>query len=219
MNRVLLILALLFFLFATLACPFFAMSAQAEMAVDAQPVAIKTLPNDAGKLYLTLFGADGDRQFGHIAYDLDHYPALRQFKGKTHYHAIATSAREYRQYAKSISALPCIRLQRADGQIMYEACGDSLPKSAPALLHALETPCCVVVFPRLKNLRDKRCQQEEKHEATEEEKTSDESDEPEHVAEAPAHPLAVIAIVFVVALVFFTVVGLIVWFVRYVTAK
>lgn len=97
--------------------------------------------DDSKASYLTVFGQTGDAEYRSILDSFQRHPQLIDFKRTVHFHAIATDDPAYGMYARSVKQLPCIRLQRADGEVLYEACGRTLPKSATQLAEHLLDPC------------------------------------------------------------------------------
>ena len=98
---------------------------------------IVNLPKDQVKWYISVVGSYRDRRYYNIkkwfsAGDL--YGLRRQ----VHYNTVDSRTTKFKtRYASSIKELPTIRLQNAEGGIVYEAHGDSIPMSAEGLYAAI----------------------------------------------------------------------------------
>lgn len=105
---------------------------------------VVTLPQDRHKPYLTLFGDRNDPRFQEIVqwFDeslQDRNQTLTGIKAQTHYNVIYSDTPLYRErYAKTISMLPCVRLQAVDEvKPIAEYSGLSIPMTADALARGL----------------------------------------------------------------------------------
>lgn len=96
------------------------------------------LPQDQGKWYLTLMGDKSDEQFATVSDWFNQNPQLRKLKSQTHFNMLpADSAMFQDRYRENTATLPCIRLQTAEGVVVFQASGDNLPLTAEALTKGL----------------------------------------------------------------------------------
>lgn len=98
---------------------------------------IVELPQDAGKWYLSIVGDAKDPQYHQLVHWFDTNSDLRQLRQQTHYHAVTTDSPLYELYRPHTRSLPCVRLQRADGSLVYQQTGQSIPQSAKALTDSI----------------------------------------------------------------------------------
>ena len=109
-------------------------------------------------LLIVLAGCDGielrlddepidNRQAAPIEYPTVNLPvALRQANWRGNQgegscvHALMISLFRWQgRYAKGTPKVPCVRIQSADGKVMYQVCGQNIPMSADALDRAIRT--------------------------------------------------------------------------------
>lgn len=110
---------------------------------DAQALVLN-LPQDAAKSYLTVIGNPDDKRFQTVAGWFDGNEQLRVLKGASHFNAIPTTSAMYRErYSQSVRGTPCIRIQDAAGQVLYEVCGRNIPMSPEALTRAINASGCL----------------------------------------------------------------------------
>jgi len=96
------------------------------------------LPQDSGKWHLSVIGTKGDPQSEAILTWIKDNDNLKGLRAQVHYHVISSGTVIYKErYAPNISGLPAVRLQKHNGEVVYEACGDNLPLSAEGLFGAL----------------------------------------------------------------------------------
>lgn len=100
-----------------------------------------TLPNDSGKLYLTVVGSDSDAKYREIKQALASDPTLAPFNDAYHTKAMGTSSTMYQaRYAQDYKAYPTVRVQRADGTPVYERVGKDIP-ATNQLVQELNSQC------------------------------------------------------------------------------
>ncbi len=95
-----------------------------------------TLPQDQEAWYLSVVG-DGDR-YANLIDLFENDKQLRSLRDQVKFCPVETDSNLYRErYATNVSGLPTVRLQEANGTVVYEASGDNLPFTAGALYNAL----------------------------------------------------------------------------------
>ena len=100
------------------------------------------LPQDQNKLYLTVFGAEGEYRYEQLKSWIANDPQLSALKAQTVYNQYRTDSVMFRErYAQGISQVPCVRLQTAQGTMVYEALGTTVPMSAEALYNGIAEGC------------------------------------------------------------------------------
>jgi hypothetical protein len=126
------------------ACPCWAndqadeLKADAEFGVKYAKQRVFNLPADESKWYVSVIGSPTDAKYRMLNRWFDSHPSLKHLKAQTHFHQIATTSTMYRsRYAKGTPKVPCVRIQSADGKVMYQVCGQNIPMSADALDRAI----------------------------------------------------------------------------------
>lgn len=103
---------------------------------------ITKLPQDQHKFYLTIMGSKKDKKYQEVLSWFETEPQLKNMKRQTHFNPIDTSMQIYAErYEKTVPALPCIRVQQADGKTLFQASGENVPMSAEALAKGMSTEC------------------------------------------------------------------------------
>ncbi len=128
------------------ACPCLAGNRPSDMKVDAAygvkyaEERVIDLPADQGKWHISVVGNPRNAKYQVVKGWFDSHPNLQHLKVQTHFHPIATTTTMYRnRYARNTPKLPCVRIQSADGTVMYQVCGQDIPMSADALDQAIRT--------------------------------------------------------------------------------
>lgn len=92
------------------------------------------LPQDQGQWYVTVFGSEADARYREIVRWFDSHPVLRRLREQTKWHAVAIQSKVFRErYQDSVPVLPSVRVQSADGRIVYQLSGDQIPATADEL--------------------------------------------------------------------------------------
>ena len=100
------------------------------------------LPQNQGKSYLTVFGIEGEARYEAVKSWITSDPQLTAMKNQTTYNTYRTDSIMYRsRYAQGIESTPCVRLQKADGTVIYEASGFGIPMSAQGLYNGMAEGC------------------------------------------------------------------------------
>jgi hypothetical protein len=100
------------------------------------------LPQDGNKLYVTVIGDSADSKTQKVVGWFSTNPELRNIRAKTHFNVIPTKTELFRdRYAATVAETPCIRVQDADGVVLYQCSGDKVPYSAEATAKAINTQC------------------------------------------------------------------------------
>ena len=101
---------------------------------------ITKLPQDQHKFYFTVMGNKNDEKYQKILGWLESDPQLKNYKAQCHFNQITTDMKIYgERYKATVPALPCIRVQQADGKTLYQASGQNIPASAEALAKGMST--------------------------------------------------------------------------------
>ena len=117
-------------------------SADAAFGVVYTQEQVVQLPQDAGKSYLTVFGVEGDTRYEQVKGWLKNDPQLTTLKSQTIYNTYSTTSTMFRErYAQGVEATPCVRLQKADGTVIYQASGFGIPMSADGLYNGMAEGC------------------------------------------------------------------------------
>ncbi len=90
---------------------------------------VTKLPQDSGKPYLTVVTEPGNAVPGWF-----NEGNLKFLRNRAHFTVYASNTAIYKdRYAKFTPALPLVRLQTADGKVVYQASGANFPSSASAM--------------------------------------------------------------------------------------
>jgi hypothetical protein len=133
MNKLLLcVLCVLAFFAAVVPC--FADRANGVLAEER----VVNLPNDQGKWYISVVGNTNDARYNEIVGWFTSNTSLAKLKNQVHFCLVTTNTTIYKErYAKNVKGLPTVRLQNAQGAVVYEAAGKNLPMTAAGLNGAL----------------------------------------------------------------------------------
>lgn len=99
---------------------------------------VVNLPNDSGKWYISVVGNANDARYNEIVGWFSTNPNLKKLKDQVHFCQVTTDTAIYKErYAGNVKGLPTVRMQKADGRVVYEAAGKNIPMTAAGLNGAL----------------------------------------------------------------------------------
>ena len=99
---------------------------------------VVNLPQDQGKWYVSVIGNATDPRYNEIVGWFDTNGNLKKLKNQTHFCPVTSDTAIYQsRYASNVKALPTVRMQKADGTVVYEAAEKNLPMTAAGLNGAL----------------------------------------------------------------------------------
>jgi hypothetical protein len=98
---------------------------------------ITNLPQDGAKFYLSVVGDANDQTYRTVLGWFDTTPDLKELKNTTHFCPVSTDQPIYSRYEPSTKALPMVRLQDAEGNILAEVAGKDIPSTGARLYQAL----------------------------------------------------------------------------------
>jgi hypothetical protein len=85
-------------------------------------------PNDSQVAYLTLVGTPGEARFESLKVEFENHAGLKEVTQETHFSVMADTSTMFRtRYSGQFGRLPTVRLQEADGDVLYEASGRAIP--------------------------------------------------------------------------------------------
>ena len=114
---------------------------------------IINLPNDQAKWYVSVVGSSSDVNYQKVIGWFNTNAKLKKLKDQVHFCQVTKGTAIYTErYAHNVYGLPTIRVQKANGETVYEAYGDNIPMSADGLNNAIAEK----VLPWRKNMED-RC--------------------------------------------------------------
>ncbi len=97
---------------------------------------IVNLPQDQDKWHISVVGLGG--HYKRLLGWFDTNANLKSLKAQVKFHQIDKNTPIYRErYATNVSGLPTVRVQKADGTVVYEASDNALPYSAEGLYGAI----------------------------------------------------------------------------------
>lgn len=106
-------------------------AALAIAAFGATTERITNLPQDQDMFYVSVVGngADYQRLLGWF-----NSGDLKTLRDQVHFCPVTTNSAVYKErYASNTEAVPMVRVQEADGVVIYQACGSSIPATAEGL--------------------------------------------------------------------------------------
>lgn len=116
-------------------------SAAAPYATGSLKEAVYELPNDSGKLYLTVAGSTNDQKYKDLTGQFSATPEWKEIRDTAHYTQLPTNSTMFKsRYAKEYKDFPTIRLQTADGRVVNEWVGRSIPAN-DELMSELKADC------------------------------------------------------------------------------
>lgn len=151
---------------------------------------VVNLPQDAGKLYLTIAGSEKDAKFQAIKSWFSKNSELVAIRNGTHFNALTTESAMFRtRYAKHMPVTPIVRLQAPEGHTLYEAFGNDIPTSTSALANALSGTSAGCPW------RHRRCEPEPDEAAPQEDEQPIVAPEPAKPEPQGVHILTLLAVV------------------------
>ena len=105
----------------------------AENGIIAQERVVD-LPQDSEKWYLSVVGSTENDHYKALLKWFDEDANLRKFRSMVHYRTIEKGTAVYNErYYPNLKGLPTVRLQKSNGEVVYEAHASALPISAGGL--------------------------------------------------------------------------------------
>ena len=133
MNKLLLSVLCLLAVFAAVA-PCLADTVNGVLAEER----VVNLPQDQGKWYVSVVGSATDARYDEIVGWFDSNASLKKLKNQVQFCTVTSDTAIYRErYAPNVKGLPTVRMQKADGTVVYEAAGKNIPMTAAGLNGAL----------------------------------------------------------------------------------
>lgn len=102
-------------------------------AHSAEPIEeqVIKLPQDADKWFISIVGVKGERQYEDMLKWFSADANLVALRKQVHYWVVPTNGEAYKErYKKNTKLLPMIRVQEADGDVVYERGGGAIPSTA-----------------------------------------------------------------------------------------
>jgi hypothetical protein len=125
----------------SIACVGTAIAAPSPYATGSLKQTQYTIPNDSGKLYLTVVGSESDPKYKEVKQALASDQTLAQFASVYHQKAMGTSSTMFvERYSGDYRDYPTVRVQRADGSIVSEVSGANIPPT-DQLVSDLKAQC------------------------------------------------------------------------------
>ena len=98
---------------------------------------ILQLPKDQNRFYVTVFGQGA--KYRRVCGWFNTVPALKTIRRQTHFNTVGTQTVMFRErYRTTVPATPCVRVQTADGQTIFQVSGNAVPMSGQALAKAMD---------------------------------------------------------------------------------
>ena len=133
MNKLLLSVLCLLAVFAA-AVPCLADTVNGVLAEER----VVNIPQDQSKWYVSVVGNATDPRYNEIVGWFDTNVSLKKLKNQVHFCPVTSDTAIYQaRYASNVKGLPTVRMQKADGTVVYEAARRNLPMTAAGLNGAL----------------------------------------------------------------------------------
>ncbi len=98
------------------------------------------LPQDEGKLYLTVYGDPSDERYQQVKKWFNENAELKAIRAQTHYAAIDTDSKLFKErYADEVTTPPCIRVVTPNGIELLNMDATAIPLSDKALNTGVRT--------------------------------------------------------------------------------
>lgn len=144
----------IYLLAAMLLCPVaLAKAASAEERII-------NLPNDNGKWWISIVGNPGNPVYDRVAGWFNTDLQLKSLKDQVRFCVVHGGTPIFNaRYRDNVAGLPTIRMQEADGRVVYEAWGSRIPKTSDMLYLEISTKVCELTRPFLPWRREieRRC--------------------------------------------------------------
>jgi len=99
---------------------------------------VVNLPQDQGKWYVSVVGNATDARYREILGWFDTDAGLKKLKDQVHFCPVTSDTAIYQaRYAGNVKGLPTVRVQKADGTVVYEAAEKDIPMTAAGLNGAI----------------------------------------------------------------------------------
>jgi len=101
---------------------------------------VVNLPNDSEKWYLSIVGEEGEYRYENLLGWFGQYgnEGLKTLRKQVHFREINSDTAIYRsRYKSNVKDLPTVRLQKSNGEVVYESQSGNLPISGEGLYGAL----------------------------------------------------------------------------------
>jgi hypothetical protein len=96
------------------------------------------LPNDQGKWYISVVGSANDTAYLRLLGWFDSNTSLKVLKSQVRFCPVTTGHPMYQErYASNVKGLPTVRVQKANGEVVYEAAGKNIPMTVEGLYGAI----------------------------------------------------------------------------------
>jgi hypothetical protein len=133
MNKLLLSVLCVLALFACIA-PCVADTVNGVLAEER----VVNLPQDAGRWYVSVVGSPTGANYKQVLGWFNTDPGLKKLKSQVHFLPVTSDTVIYRErYQSNVKGLPTVRMQKADGTVIYEAAGNNIPMTAAGLYSAM----------------------------------------------------------------------------------
>ena len=138
MNRLLLLVCVMLASFVSI-CPCAADGVNGVLCEER----VINLPQDMGKWYISVVGDANDTNYQRVLSWFNNDTKMKTLRDTVHFCPVTVDTAIYRErYATTIgqykiTSLPCVRLQKPGGLVVYQACGKSIPMTSQGLYGAL----------------------------------------------------------------------------------
>jgi hypothetical protein len=113
-----------------------------EPGIKRTEARVVNLPQDQGKIFVTIFGDPSQPRTKEIISWFETVPELKAVKAQTHFNVIDTNSTMFTsRYANHVAKLPCVRVETKDAVRLYQASDKNIPLTGEALANAVNTGC------------------------------------------------------------------------------
>lgn len=96
------------------------------------------LPEDGQKWYISVVGEATNARYQEVLSWFESVDGLKTLKSKVHFCPVTTKSPTFiERYSPNVKALPVVRVQSADGVVLYESAGNKIPMTGEGLYSAI----------------------------------------------------------------------------------
>jgi len=122
---------------------------------------ILNLPNDEGKWYISVVGNPGNATYERAMGWFNTDPQLKDLRDQVRFCVVHAGTPIFKErYESNIAGLPTIRVQEADGTVVYEVHGSNIPETADEFYISISEKVCAITRPLLpwrRKMEQRKC--------------------------------------------------------------
>jgi len=97
-----------------------------------------SLPQDQNKWYISVVGDPQDARYLEVTSWFNVDPSLKKLRTQVHFVGVTSDMAIFKsRYAPNVKSLPTVRMQKSDGEVVYEQSGVGIPMTSAGLYGAM----------------------------------------------------------------------------------